>query len=197
MLAEVVANSWDADAHEVDVVLDRGNDRITITDDGDGMSRAEVNARFLNVGFRRREQPGGAETASGRPVMGRKGIGKLSLFSIAKTIEIHTVKDGSASAFRMDSDEIRRIIEEQERNGASGSEQPAGTIEHVYHPEPVDASGVVIDKGTRVILTGLKKALTQTEVALRRRLARRFSIIGQEYGFAVRVNGEEITVEDR
>src|SRR5712691_3955300 len=78
VLAEIVANGWDADASEVRVDWDRNNDRITIQDDGIGMTPQEVNDHFLTVGYRRRDgQPG--LTAKGRAPMGRKGIGKLSL----------------------------------------------------------------------------------------------------------------------
>ena len=47
-------------------------------------------------------------------------------------------------------------------------------------------------------MTELKhKRLPITVKALRKRLARRFSIIGQKYDFSVSINGEEITVDDR
>ena len=39
--------------------------------------------------------------------MGRKGIGKLSSFSIARVVEVFTVKDGERTAFRMDRDAIK------------------------------------------------------------------------------------------
>ena len=41
-----------------------------------------------------------------RPVMGRKGIGKLSLFSIAKTVEVHSIRGNARHGFRMDLDKI-------------------------------------------------------------------------------------------
>jgi hypothetical protein len=36
-----------------------------------------------------------------RNVMGRKGIGKLSLFSIAKTVDVYSVRGTSKNALRM------------------------------------------------------------------------------------------------
>ena len=80
VLAEVVANAWDADAETVRVDISEDPASITISDDGHGMSRNEINARFLKVGYRRREHAGPVTPKHGRLVMGRKGIGKLSLF---------------------------------------------------------------------------------------------------------------------
>lgn len=185
VLAEVVANAWDADARNVTVEIDIPKGEIVITDDGHGMSREQVNDRYLVVGFARRDVPGGAVTPElGRAVMGRKGIGKLSLFSIAETVEVHTVtSDGERSAFRMVVDDIRRAITERS--------------DQTYAPEALDASIVDIERGTRIVLTDLKKALHQAEAGLRKRLARRFSVIGDEFDFRVSVNGVPITVEER
>src|ERR1017187_667547 len=79
VLSEIVANSWDADAPKVNVVIDKINETITIEDSGVGMTRDEVIDRFLNVGFKRRDVMG-ETTIGGRKPMGRKGIGKLSIF---------------------------------------------------------------------------------------------------------------------
>src|SRR5690349_2223587 len=84
VLSEVVANAWDADADRVNIQIDKRADFITITDTGHGMNTHDINEKFLTVGYRRRDEKGGAVTRRyGRAVMGRKGIGKLSLFSIA------------------------------------------------------------------------------------------------------------------
>jgi len=80
VISEVVANSWDAYATKVTIDIDRDSGRITVADDGIGMTHSDLNDRFLFVGYRRREdQP--TKSAKGRHVMGRKGIGKLSLFA--------------------------------------------------------------------------------------------------------------------
>ena len=87
VISEVVANSWDADATKVTIDIDRDSGRITVGDNGIGMTRGDLNDRFLYVGYRRRENQA-TKTAKGRHVMGRKGIGKLSLFAIAETIQV-------------------------------------------------------------------------------------------------------------
>jgi nitrate/nitrite-specific signal transduction histidine kinase len=59
VLSEVVANAWDADAHEVTIDIDKREDQIVIKDDGIGMTEEDVNHRYLNVGYRKRsELPG-------------------------------------------------------------------------------------------------------------------------------------------
>lgn len=182
VLSEVVANSWDADASRVTIAFDRTQDRIVIQDDGMGMTEAEVNARFLTVGYRRRDkQPG--RTKKGRAPMGRKGIGKLSLFSIAECIDVETVRDGERSAFRMLLSSMRQAIRVDEGK---------------YRPEPRDKATIDFEHGTRITLSTLKKRQTiSTSEGLRKRVARRFSIIGPENDFEIVIDGRPITPADR
>jgi HSP90 family molecular chaperone len=141
VLSEVVANAWDANAHEVTIDIDKGKDQIVIKDDGIGMTEEDINRRYLNVGYRKRsELPG--KTPEGREPMGRKGIGKLSVFSVARTIEVHSTKDGERHAFRMNSDDIQRAIEDPH-------------VEDDYYPEELDPSLVDFDKGTKIVLKDL------------------------------------------
>lgn len=184
VLSEIVANAWDADAEKVEVDWDRPGGRIVIRDDGTGMTGAEVNARFLKVGHSRREdQPG--PTAKGRKPMGRKGIGKLSLFSIAGTVEVETVKGGEKSAFRMRREDIRAKVAE------------AGGV-GIYNPVPLSTDTIDFAHGTRITLTDLRhRQTTATSKALRKRVARRFSILGDEYGFNVFIDGQKVVPADR
>jgi hypothetical protein len=188
VLSEAVANAWDANAHRVDIEIDSSTPRIVITDDGDGMTRDEINAKFLTVGYHRREsgEPEATKNRLGRHVMGRKGIGKLSLFAIANSIEIQTIKtapDGNEverNSFLMRTDKIRTCAEADEE----------------YYPEPLHPAGIEVAGGTRIILTDLDHKTTSTAVFLRRRIARRFSIIGDS-DFVVAVDGDPIGIEDR
>ncbi len=189
VLAEVVANSWDADASEVDIDIDVDRGKITITDNGHGMTLNDMNNKYLTVGYRRRhddEKQNMIQTAEyGRRVMGRKGIGKLSLFSIADTVEVQSVKGAEKNGFVMSAEKIK--------------EQGSGEEETPYHPEPVPDDKITLDKdGTRITLTKLKRRVTRaTASALKKRLARRFSIIGEGHNFAVRINEELVRITDR
>ncbi len=180
VLSELVANAWDADATEVDIILDTGTPSIEIRDNGHGMSARDVNKKFLTVGYRRRRDH--ATTPDGRAAMGRKGIGKLAAFSIADTVEVHTADGTTASAFRMDTDAIK---------AAATETQPD------YYPELVPPRIEPTTRGTTIRLTRLRKMLTWTAPHLRRRLARRFSVIGPSKRFQVSVDGAAITIADR
>ncbi|MGA7733588.1 MAG: ATP-binding protein [Chloroflexia bacterium] len=182
VLSEAVANSWDADATLVTIEIDPDKDEIVISDNGVGMTHDDINNKYLLVGYQKRKSEPGL-TAMGRAPMGRKGIGKLSVFSIANVVEVYSVKDGERSGLRMKAEDIERHMEEN--------------AEHPYWPEPINEPEVPIDMGTRIVLKELKKDLTRTGDYLRRRLARRFSILGSKHNFEVRINNEPISARDR
>ena len=195
VISEVIANAWDADATRVEVMIDADAETITVTDNGHGMDVDDINKRYLRVGYRRRDEQGPL-TSRGRKPMGRKGIGKLSLFSIANQIFVHTLKAGSEpEAFLLDAHEIRRTVEEQEQAG-SGDGEPKRPR---YRPERVDfdGAGLISGSGTTVKIADLKKVrLTAGSVtALRKRIARRFGLIADD--FDIIVNGEPVGFSDR
>ncbi|MET4079529.1 DUF6058 family natural product biosynthesis protein [Janibacter sp. UYMM211] len=193
ILSEAVANAWDADATRVDIDIDAPNETVTISDNGIGMTRREINQRYLNVGYRRREDEqnvAASTTLRRRPVMGRKGIGKLSLFSIAKSIEVQSrarrpVGDSEAelqrSALILDLDDIMGKI--------------AGHDVATYSPTTIEADPSLGEPGTKLILTRPRKELNKTAAHLRRRLARRFAMVSDT--FEIRVDGHAITLADR
>ena len=87
VLGEAISNSWDADATEVRIYIDREKNFLIIKDDGDGMSNDDFRNKFLKIGYTKRKD-GIDKTESQRPFIGRKGIGKLALLSCAKRIHI-------------------------------------------------------------------------------------------------------------
>ena len=107
VIAELVSNSYDADATEVIIEAplgrylttkaDKGDDHnfvIKVIDNGMGMTPDEINDCYLRVGAERRieEGPnrGDVSPIYGRRVMGCKGVGKLAPFGICEEIEILT-----------------------------------------------------------------------------------------------------------
>ncbi|PAT37631.1 ATP-binding protein [Vandammella animalimorsus] len=129
VVAELIANGYDADAEAVTVRLPLnlqlasqagGKLRdlgyvIDVEDDGHGMTPEEAIDFYLRVGADRRtrkNEDGSRSREKKRPVMGRKGIGKLAPFGICRRIEVWSAggpktKDGYAiTHFFMDFDKI-------------------------------------------------------------------------------------------
>lgn len=185
VLTEAVANAWDADAENVEIGIDPDGKFIEIKDDGIGMSIEDMNTKYLRVGYRRRDedQETGRTTAKGRPVMGRKGLGKLSLFSIANTIEVHSAKNGEFHGLRMTIDGIHKSVQDKEP---------------FYSPEKLPREEIQVTNGTAILLKDIKRQrLGRGATALRKRLARRFSVVGEAHGFKILIDGHPISTADR
>jgi len=180
VLSEVVANAWDADAQEV--LIEINGDSISITDNGIGMNLSDINNKYLTVGYQKRSESGLSPMLH-RPVMGRKGIGKLSLFSIANVVEVYSKKDGEINGFKIDTNSLKEAIKTND----------------TYFPTELSPDNITFcENGTKIILNDLKKKRTASLAAhLRQRLARRFAIIGAKHDFKVSINGDEIVISDR
>lgn len=87
VIGEAISNSWDADAHNVWIKIDKANNKMIIFDDGIGMNDDDFQNKFLKIGYSKRKGNIFA-TSSGRPFIGRKGIGKLALLSCSKKIQV-------------------------------------------------------------------------------------------------------------
>jgi uncharacterized protein (TIGR02391 family) len=96
-ISELIANAYDADAKNVSIKLydDGEKQKIEVFDDGDGMTFADINNYFLVIGRNRRKEGLNKSPSGKRKVTGKKGLGKLALFGIGKTIEIETTKRNS------------------------------------------------------------------------------------------------------
>ena len=89
VLGEAISNSWDADANNVWITIDRDDKCMSVLDDGHGMTDDDFQEKFLKIGYSKRK--GGKYTSiAGRPFIGRKGIGKLALLSCAQRVHIAT-----------------------------------------------------------------------------------------------------------
>jgi uncharacterized protein (TIGR02391 family) len=109
-LAELISNSYDADASQVTVIFHEQNGNpisITVQDDGCGMDTFDIQNRFLVIGRNRRTEEGDNPSPRfGRKPTGKKGLGKLALFGLAKKIILNTVKDKKRNRFELDWDEL-------------------------------------------------------------------------------------------
>lgn len=186
-IAELVSNAWDADATKVWIVLPlgrrtRSNDSITVTDNGIGMTRDEAENKYLQVGRTKRVEEDTETTPSGRPLHGRKGIGKLAAFGTARRLELVSVKEQGAVALRLDYDEIRK------REAGSDVEVP----EMSPFPELLDPeSKEQLSRGTQITLSKLRSKMFPSESQFRSSLARRFAVLSPD--MVVVINGEEMS----
>lgn len=93
VIGEAISNSWDADAHNIWITINREHNHMVIVDDGNGMSGEDFQDKFLKIGYSKRKN-GNYRSALNRPFIGRKGIGKLALLSCAQKIHIASKKMG-------------------------------------------------------------------------------------------------------
>lgn len=181
VLAELVANSSDANASTVHIHLeDSGTTKqITVSDNGLGMTFEEINDKFLRIGRNRRTEEESETNEMGRKVIGKKGIGKLAFFGIAQEIVVTSQKAGLENSFSMNWEAIKK----------SG---------HEYNPD-VLVGNREIDKeahGTTIVLRDLRRKsdFSAEEVAIA--LSRIF-IVDSAFQISVQRNQETpITVEN-
>lgn len=185
VLTEIIANAYDAEATEVTINFDKANGKITISDNGHGMSADDVQHKFLNVGYARRNESDFTLNKK-RRVMGRKGIGKLAMFSLANMVSISTKQIiNSPIGIKVNVSELKQAISDKK-------EYRLGIISP---SEKLDEK-----QGTVIELSDLNKNITiATESNLKLRLARRFSVIGtdEDLSFNIIVDGQKITIADR
>jgi hypothetical protein len=92
-LAELIKNSYDADATRVDINFEPG--QIEVIDNGHGMSLTEFKRFWMRVGSPHKQELRHSRKLS-RPLTGSKGVGRLAAQFLAKDLELRTSADGSA-----------------------------------------------------------------------------------------------------
>jgi hypothetical protein len=124
-IGELVVNGYDADASYVTVDIkagaglvpqeklvravfgDKGEDKIMIEDNGEGMDEQDIREGYMFLGSEQKRATKRTPVFHRLPI-GNKGIGKLAGFGIAKRIEVRTVKNGKAFEFCLDRDELEK-----------------------------------------------------------------------------------------
>lgn len=181
-LAEIISNSYDADANNVIVTLSELKGKpseIKVADDGKGMSLEEINNKFLLIGRNRRSEEGDAPSKKyGRLPTGKKGLGKLALFGLAKTITILTRQNGKQNEFILDWDDL---------NQAHGQYRPKSTR---INEDTKEADGTVIT------LTTLKRESKFDFSGLADSLSRIFIFDGNFNLLLVSPSGEKILIDN-
>ena len=184
VLAELVANAYDADAEHVKVTLPFGKYlamrrdgqvedlgfAIVIEDDGGGMTAQEVNDFYLKVGYNRRVGRGESDKHK-RRVMGRKGIGKLAPFGICHEVEVIT----AGGAETEQGFQVSHLILNFDDILAEETDETGNVIP--YHPEPGPKDGhYARATGTKLVLRRFDRRRVPTGEELDRQLGARFGL---------------------
>lgn len=99
-LKELVSNAYDADSPKVEINFERDFSAVTIRDWGRGISIDEFIETMETIGGSSKRLAGKNDTTpSGRKIVGRIGIGLLSVSQIANLLEIESTVSGSDLGF--------------------------------------------------------------------------------------------------
>lgn len=171
VLAELIANAYDADAKNVYIISNK--DDIRVEDDGHGMSydSGEVQ-KFLYVAAVSRTNQEDSKTRSGkRKKMGRKGVGKLAALSVSESVNILTVANGEKSGFVL----ARRPME--------GNKLQA-----------IDEKDIIFsrikDNGTAIVMLHPQYRLHKTLNAIKRNLLKIFPLVNSDFKIHI-IRGKE------
>ncbi len=157
--------------------------KIVVEDAGHGMSRGELNDKFLVAGRRRRLEEPEAEGRSPdkrRPLMGRKGLGKLAGFGVAKLVTVETRKKGEQHATRitLDFDELVK-------------KRSAGEID-IEEKTLKSGAGFGAEGGTRIILSKLLyDPLKSRSTTIENEVAEHFAFIDPA-DFEIKLNDRRV-----
>jgi len=91
-LKELVVNSYDADATTVNITVEEEKELIVIEDNGWGMNEGDFDF-YLRIAGQNREK--NDTTPNGRKIVGKFGVGFLSVFPFCKTFQIESKKKGT------------------------------------------------------------------------------------------------------
>lgn len=103
---ELVTNARDAMAKNVEIRI--GNDTIEVADDGEGMSPDELK-KFFYISYSEKPLiPMRHKKDMRRQIIGRFGIGKLSIYQICKSFTIESKKDNVLSKASFDFEDFEK-----------------------------------------------------------------------------------------
>ena len=176
VLAELIANAYDADAHNVYIISEP--DAIRVEDDGHGMSYSKGGiAKYLGVAKLSRTNELDSLTDLGRQKMGRKGIGKLAALSVSENVDVLTVSEGEKSGFVLSRHPLKdgMLLPIEEKN----------------------ISFKKIDNhGTAIIMKNPEYHLHKTNDAIKRNIVNIFPLIDQDFKIhVINIDGKDDVIE--
>ncbi|MGI6656331.1 MAG: ATP-binding protein [Desulfobulbus sp.] len=177
VLAELIANAYDADAKNVYIISNK--DDIRVEDDGHGMSyNAGDITKYLNVARVSRTTDAESFTKSGaRRKMGRKGVGKLAALSVSENVDVLTIADGEKSGFVL-------------------TRHPEKSNELEAIPDEKIVFDRITDDGTAIIMRRPQYRLHKTLDAVKRNLLKIFPLVNSNFRIHVIRGKESVTIDD-
>jgi len=99
-LKEIVSNAFDAGAHRVHISTNSPYfDVFTCEDDGVGMSAQEFTDIMQRIGSSAKRASGSVSAGSGRPIIGKIGIGMLAVAQICNRFSVISKRKGTGTYF--------------------------------------------------------------------------------------------------
>ncbi len=188
VLGEAISNSWDADANNVWVYIDRERDSLVVKDDGDGMNAEDFQDKFLKIGYSKRKE--GSRSAKNRPYIGRKGIGKIALLSCARRISILTRRSPEDEYVGgvIDNSGLDDAI----KNDLTPDRYPLGRVDESLFQRYQEGH----DRGTIIYFENITEGVRNSIDQIRKVMALyfRFSLIDDS--FRIHVDNQPITIDD-
>ena len=176
VLAELIANAYDADAKNVYIIAN--SDDITIEDDGSGMSYQEGDIhKYLSVAAISRTTEDESKTATlQRMKMGRKGVGKLAALSVSENVKVLTIKDGEKSGFVLT------------RHPEGGGILPTIENQDIHFTK-------IKGNGTAIIMTDPEYRLHKSLEVVKKNLLKIFPLVGEDFVIHI-TRGQQTVVLD-
>ncbi|MCY2950697.1 MAG: ATP-binding protein [Planctomycetota bacterium] len=188
VLGEAISNSWDADARNVWIYVNRNKSSFWIKDDGIGMSTDDFQNKFLKIGYSKRKD-GNTRSEKDRPFIGRKGIGKLALLSCAARISvISKIKGGSFIGGTIDNPSLDEAITDD----LQPQEYPLVPVDETAFAKITAGLG----HGTVIRFENLKEGVKRSFDFLTKIIALYFRFSLLDKSFKIFLNGDEITHKD-
>ena len=176
VLAELIANAYDADAKNVYIISNK--DDIRIEDDGHGMSYDNGDIKkFLNVaGVSRMNEDESFSRSGERRKMGRKGVGKLAALSVSESVDIMTICNGEKSGF---------VLARRPNDGNKLTPIEDENISFCY----------IQNSGTAIVMRNPQYRLHKSLDAIKRNLLKIFPLVDDNFKIHIIRGKEEEIVE--
>lgn len=182
-LAELVANSYDAYATEVDIKL--SSDSISIIDNGKGLNLSELKGKYAIIGSEKQEEKPINSLPIRKP-MGKKGIGKLAAFSLGDTYTVYSKAKNNKNGW------LTFTLKYHEMTKSDNYDVEVSEIglPSEFSDYKEYSSGFIVK------ITGIRRQITQaTKNNIQKQLSRRFYIDQSKTKFKLKIDGKELKLD--